>query len=186
MRTNRALLLLLMVASLMLTGNCSRPQISSHNESAQPSGAPDISPEMLNRLLRQPPPKEQAAPASKTWAHKVRNRRETLFSIAMWYTGSGSNWPRLAEVNPDINPRRIHVGDTVLIPQDLLQTRDPMPAGFPEPERKRRKIKEAQPKSTRPPRKTEENTLFGPIENDIQPADPRNTELPVPLESIDQ
>ena len=186
MHANRAVLLLLMFAFLIWTGNCSWSQISSHRESASPSVPPDISPEMLNHLVRQKSPKPPPAPASKTWAHKVRNRRETLFSIAMWYTGSGSNWPRLAEVNPDINPKRIHVGDTVLIPEDMLLTRDPMPAGYPEPRRKRSKTKVAQPKSTHPPPKTEAPPLFGPIENDLAPDDSGKTDLPVPLERLDQ
>ena len=93
---------------------------------------------MLNTLLRQ---NNQKAPQIKLWPHKVRHHRETLYSIAQWYTGSGDNWPRLMEANPDLDPRRIHVGDTVLIPENLLKTRRPMPAKTRKSKRKHRKKK---------------------------------------------
>lgn len=180
-----AVLLLLFLAALGLTTHCTRMQTSEHAESTPPYVPPEISQEKLNRLLRQDSQKSQPAPKAKLWEHKVRHRRETLFSIALWYTGSGMNWPRLTEANPDIDPRRIRIGDTVLIPEDLLRTRRPMPADFPKPERKRRKIKKPPSQGIHPPSTNEESTLFGPIENDLQRTDPGKTELPVPLETLD-
>lgn len=120
------------------------------------------------------------------WVHKVRHRRETFFSIAGWYTGSGKNWPRLAEANPDIDPKCIHIGDTILIPEDLIKTHRPMPAGRPNPKRKHRKIENPQQPSIHPPAEDEEVTLFGPIVNDFPPAETERSEPPLPLETIDR
>jgi hypothetical protein len=178
------LLLILLAAPGWITG-CSRVQATGHQESAPPYVSPDISQEALNSLIRQNSPKVQPTPEPRLWAHEVRHRRETFFSIALWYTGSGANWPRLVKANPDIDPRRIHIGDTVLIPEQLLKTRRPMPAGFPNPKRKHRTIKKDQPQRITPPSQNNEPLLFGPIENDVRDADSQKTDLPVPLETLD-
>jgi hypothetical protein len=183
MRAPQAVILLLIVAALPWTTNCSRTQIAARKEAA-PSVPPKISQDVLNSLLRHNQD-TLPAPKAKTWAHKVRHRSETLFSIALWYTGSSKNWPRLAAANPDIDARRIHIGDTILIPEKLLKTRRRMPANFPKPKRKHRNIAKPQPPSIHPPAQNEEAPLFGPIENDLQPVAPGKSELPVPLETID-
>jgi hypothetical protein len=154
--------------------------------SAPPSVEPRITQKMLNSLIRQNSPTERPAPKTKLWAHKVRHRHETLFSIALWYTGSGENWPRLAEANPAINPKRIHIGDTVLIPDEIVKTHNPMPARIRNPKRKHHKIKKPQPQNAHPPAKNDEATLFGPIENERRPIEPKQNDLPVPLETIDR
>jgi hypothetical protein len=127
----------------------------------------------------------RSAPESRMYAHKVRHRRETLFSIALWYTGLGANWPRLIAANPDIDPRRIHIGDTVLVPEKLMKTHHPMPPGFPHSGHKRRKTEKVHRQQTAPPAKNDAPPLFGPIENDLQHAEPANTDLPVTLETLD-
>jgi LysM domain len=173
---------LLVIAALIYMVGCTRPQTAAREESTPPSVPPRISQEMLNSLLRQNGPK---SPGTKLWAHKVRHRRETLFSIAQWYTGSGDHWPQLIKANPNIDPKRIHVGDTVLIPEDLLITRRPMPASIEKPKHKSRKIKKPRVPSAAPPAKKEETILYGPIENDLRPGNPEKNQLPVPLETID-
>jgi hypothetical protein len=186
MRAHRAVSLLLIVAALGWMANCSQTQTAAREESAPPSVQPRISQKVLNSLLRQNRQEAQPAAKAKMWAHKVRHRRETLFSIALWYTGSGENWPRLAAANPNIDAKRIHIGDTILIPEDLLKTRRLMPANFPKHKRKRRKIRKPQPPGVHPPAQNEETPLFGPIENDLQPVEPEKNELPVPLETLDR
>lgn len=186
MSANKALLLLLMFAALGGTTSCSRAQTAAHQKSAPPYIPPAISQEALNSLLRENSPKAPPETKSELWAHKVRNRRETFFSIAQWYTGSGMNWPRLMEANPKIDPRRIHVGDTVLIPVDLLKTRSPMPADFPHTKRKRPKTKRPKSPGDNLPEKNEAPALFGPIENDAQPVEPTQNELPALMETLDQ
>ena len=183
----RALLLLILIAAPVWITGCSRLQATRRPESAPSYIPPDISREALNSLIRQNSPTAQTQPVPKPrlWAHEVRNHGETLFSIALWYTGSGANWPRLAEANPDIDPKRIHIGDTVLIPEQLLKTRRSIPAGFPNPKHKQRKIKKTQQQRIAPPAKNEDTLLFGPIENDRQHGEPEKNELSVPLEPLD-
>jgi hypothetical protein len=60
----------------------------------------------------------------------VRWQNETLSFIAEWYTASWQNWGVLAKANPDLNPKRIKIGDTIRIPEALLKTRTPMPSDF--------------------------------------------------------
>jgi hypothetical protein len=95
------------------------------------------------------------------------------------------NWPRLAEANPGINPKRIQIGDTILIPEKLLITRRAIPAGFPKPKHKRRIVKKAQSRQTNQQVQDEEPQLFGPIENDHQHDGTVETEPPMPLETLD-
>jgi hypothetical protein len=186
MRPSREVILsLLLTAALTWMVSCSRLQNFTREEPAAPSVPPGVSQEMLNSLLRQNSRKELSASQEKLWSHKVRHRNETFFSIAQWYTGSGNNWPRLVKDNPNIDPKRIHIGDTVLIPEDLLKTRRPIPAGFWRPKRKHRKINKPRLPSTQPAAKKEAVTIYGPIEPDQQPGKPEKDELPVPLETID-
>jgi hypothetical protein len=62
--------------------------------------------------------------------HTVRWPGESLSIIAKWYTGSLDNWKALAEANPDLDPERITMGAKICIPEDMLQTRVPMPQDF--------------------------------------------------------
>ena len=181
----RVLLLLIMLVAPGWIAGCSRLQ-AGHPASVPPYVPPDISQEALNSLVRQNSSKLQPALAQNTrlWAHEVRNRRETLFSIAEWYTGSGNNWRHLIDANPGIDPRKIRIGDTILIPENLLKTRDPMPVGRSRPKRSNRKSKKQQPSDNHPPAKKEEPALFGPIVIDTPPHETGESQLPVPLETI--
>ena len=75
-----------------------------------------------------PPPLPK--PESHPYVHEVRYSGETLISIAKWYTGSRDNWITIAKANPYLNPNRIFIGDNILIPENLLKRRDPMPLSF--------------------------------------------------------
>ena len=81
-----------------------------------------------------PPARELPPPPSKPetqpYVHKVRYSGENLISIAEWYTGSRKNWAVIAKANPDLNPNRIFIGDTILIPENLMKRRDPLPPDF--------------------------------------------------------
>jgi hypothetical protein len=180
----RPTILLMILGALGGVTNCSQVHYAGREESTPP---PYVTQEGLNSLLRQNRQETKSTPEIKTWAHKVRHHRETLFSIALWYTGSGENWPRLVEANPDLDPRRIHIGDTIQIPEDLLITRHPVPADFPKPKGRQPKARKSQPSSRiQAPAKNEETPLFGPIENELQPAGSEKKELSVPLEPLDQ
>ncbi len=94
--------------------------------------------EFVERYYRapQPPPQPPAtAPTSPSFrpalfAHTVRYPGETVSIIAAWYTGDKMNYKALAEANPDITPRLIHVGMTIRIPESMMVTREPMPKSF--------------------------------------------------------
>jgi hypothetical protein len=59
--------------------------------------------------------------------HTVRWRGESLSLIAKWYTGHLENWKALARANPDLNPNRIMVGNVIVIPQEMMNTKEPLP-----------------------------------------------------------
>jgi hypothetical protein len=62
--------------------------------------------------------------------HTVNYQGETLSLIARWYTGQAGNWEALMDHNPDLDPRKLQIGDLVKIPQDLLIREDEMPKKF--------------------------------------------------------
>ena len=75
-------------------------------------------------------PAPEPEPEPDDYIHVVSLEGETLSLIAKWYTGDLGNWTALAEVNPDIDPNRIFIGDEILIPEEMLVTRDPIPQSF--------------------------------------------------------
>jgi hypothetical protein len=81
----------------------------------------------------------------------VRYYGESLSVIAEWYTGDVENWPYLAKANSKLDPDRITIGTTVLIPKNLLHTSKPMPKEFVEAVAKRHKAERARV-AKRPPK----------------------------------
>ncbi len=117
--------------------------------------------------------------------HKVRWGHETLYTIALWYTGKGYNWRRIAAANPGIKPRRIRIGDTIRIPDGLLTTRRPMPQDYlkPRPARNREPAPQVPPETGEP---VQPPPLYGPVVDEPSAPDSGNKDLPVPLETIDE
>ena len=115
------------------------------------------------------------------YVHTVRRSGETLIAISHWYTGSADNWKRLVEANNGLNPRRIQVGDKILIPEELMKTQQPMPADYMASKTQKKKV----PTTSSPTQPTETNRidLFGPIENNDAAENPDLVGLP--LESIE-
>ena len=97
---------------------CAQPSKRIEPQPPDPSPARELSP---------PPSKPEPRP----YVHKVRYSGEILISIAEWYTGSRNNWTVIAKANPGLDPNRIFIGDTILIPENLLKRRDPMPNPTP-------------------------------------------------------
>ncbi len=62
--------------------------------------------------------------------HKIRWPGETLSVVSKWYTGRYTNWKKLVNHNPEINPNRIKIGQKIYIPDSLLKTRKPLPEKF--------------------------------------------------------
>ena len=59
--------------------------------------------------------------------HTSRYSGETLGIVADWYTGDSKNGKVLAEINPDLDPKKIEAGSEIFIPVKLLKTRKSMP-----------------------------------------------------------
>jgi nucleoid-associated protein YgaU len=116
------------------------------------------------------------------YVHTVRRSGETLIAISNWYTGSADNWKRLVDVNKGLNPRRINVGDQILIPAALMKTQQPMPADYMA---SKAQVKKNVPTKSSPKKPTETNRidLFGPIETNEAGENPDVVGLP--LESIE-
>jgi hypothetical protein len=77
-----------------------------------------------------PAPKKEvvieSAPVASYYLHTIKWGGECLSIIAGWYTGNLLNWQLIAEANPDRDPNRIFLGDTIRIPEHLLTNREPM------------------------------------------------------------
>ncbi len=65
-----------------------------------------------------------------SYVHQVKWQGEILSLIATWYTGDMNNWRTIAKSNPDLNPKKIAIGDKIRIPSALLITRKPMPKSY--------------------------------------------------------
>jgi len=122
-------------------------------------------------------------PKAKDLNHKIKWPGENLSLIARWYTGSAKNWTRLVEANPGIEPRRIKIGDSILIPADLLKTRQPMPVEFmssaPSPP------KTLPSSSAKKAGNSDNIDLFGPVDTEAQKSDAGDIDSPLPLETIE-
>ena len=62
--------------------------------------------------------------------HTSRWPWETLGIVADWYTGDSSNWEKLAEINPNVDPKKVAAGSEIFIPVDLLKTREALPQNY--------------------------------------------------------
>ena len=106
------------------------------------------------KTVTPPPPRETARPATTPkvrtspravqdknlpvahfrnrdyYVHEVRWPNESLVLIAQWYTGSRANWKAIAKATPNLRNNRLHQGNVVFIPIDLLQIETPMPKQY--------------------------------------------------------
>jgi nucleoid-associated protein YgaU len=112
--------------ALLLLVNCSRTQVESRQTQTDP-------PSLVYAVKPAPEPQTpepETALEPQPYVHAVRRSGETVIAISRWYTGSAENWKRLVDVNNGLNPRRIRVGDKILIPGELMKTQQAMPADY--------------------------------------------------------
>jgi len=121
-------------------------------------------------------------PQPRFHVHEVRWPGETLSHIALWYTGTGENWDRIAAANPGLKPRSINVGDRILIPEVLLKTRKPMPRDFIRSLVSPKGPAPASPMRPNKDRGTEE--LFEPVEVLSPPASSEKSGLYGPVDLL--
>ncbi|RJQ84128.1 MAG: LysM domain-containing protein [Desulfobacteraceae bacterium] len=172
----------LLLVIILLAAGCSRVQPAPEEAKSAPVMEPaeagrvkEIQPLHLAAVQPQPAP-----PEPEYFVHTVRNRGETLSAIAAWYTGSSANWVQLAGANAGLDPKRIQMGTTILIPEEILTTRLPMPkTGSPPAAKKKLPAPLQRPQPV-------EVELFGPIENAQPPGVVNDPGLPQALQTLDQ
>lgn len=85
---------------------------------------------MVGCASKATPPPAPSAPVERYLSHTIAYQGETLGAIARWYTGSVGNWPTIAAANPDLNPKKLRVGQIVEIPESLAVKREPFTAEY--------------------------------------------------------
>jgi hypothetical protein len=124
---------------------------------------------------------EIPTPEPRFYIHKVRWTEETLSHIAKWYTGTIKNWEAIAKVNPELDPKKIDIGDAISIPEDLLTSRKPMPHSFVRPTVLKKRTSLSSLKKTSTP--SESPKLFEPIGSEPPTIEIYSPELFGPVET---
>ena len=148
-----------------------------------------LQPGTEDRATKQVVYEELPASATNTdslyYSHVVKWQGESLSRISMWYTGSVKNWLTLQEINSAINPKQMKIGDIVLIPEDLIKTREPMPKEFRGTNNKVKRKPAPEAVTELSPERAEPQ-LFGPIDTQTEEKeDPEESGLSLSLETID-
>lgn len=162
-RTLGWLLALILLGASACTGHMFPPTGARPQSSVPPAAAKPA------RENASPPlASAQVSPEPKYFTHTVQGAGETFAVLARWYTGRSENWTRLAKANPDIDPKRIQIGDTIRIPDEIVTNRRAMPKAAPPAPVAKKKGAPAPRTGTQ---------LFGPIETP-----PAEVELFAPIE----
>ncbi len=84
----------------------------------------------LSSCSSRSPKTPQADQVKPPLYHVIKSDGETVAIIAKWYTGEVKNWKEIVKVNPRLDPANITVGDSIMIPGDLIHIREEMPKEF--------------------------------------------------------
>jgi hypothetical protein len=176
----RSVLLILLLSGLL--AHC----VSVPRQPEPEPPAPEVVARPAPPKERTPPPETQQepqpVPQPVPYMHEVRWHEETLSHIALWYTGSQNNWQKISRANGGLKPGRINIGDRILIPEELLKKREPMPRQYlssPATPKEHRKTESSQPQKD-----PGNEQLFEPVEL-LSPQEPsEKTELYGPVELI--
>lgn len=123
---------------------------------------------------------EIESPKPLFYIHKVRWPEETLSHIAKWHTGTVKNWETIALANPGLDPKKIDIGDTISIPEDLLTSRKPMPHSFVRATVHKKSLPSSSTRKISTP--SESPKLFGPIESEPRTTETDSAKLFGPIE----
>jgi hypothetical protein len=135
-----------------------------------------VVPESSSEVVSPPP-----IPEPRFYLHRVRWKKETLFIIAKWYTGSGENWKALSNANPKLNPNRIFINTNIFIPEDLMKYSKPMPLSFLSSFIRKKSVQSFQ--SNKPSNENDVTEMFGPIEANLPSMESGKVELFGPIEN---
>ncbi len=65
----------------------------------------------------QPAVTPSATPAAtSSGSHYTIRKGDTFYSLARTYYGSGKEWQRIASANPGVDPHKLRVGQSIIIP----------------------------------------------------------------------
>jgi LysM repeat protein len=62
--------------------------------------------------------------------HIVQHRGETLAVISSWYTGKVNNWNVIKNHNPNLDIRKIQIGQKIFIPKYIINKNQPLPQDY--------------------------------------------------------
>ena len=143
----------------------------------------DIRPEtpVSKPMMPVEPKFETDTPEPCFYLHKVCWPEETLSHIAKWYTGTVKNWNAIAKANPELDPKKIDIGDTISIPEELLTSRKPMPHSFVRASVRKNSAPLSSYKKTSTP--SESPKLFEPIESEPSTKETNSAKLFGPVET---
>ena len=114
---------LVVVALLWVCGGCATSKKTAKSKPEDTAAEAVTTPSTALETEASP---EESAP----FVHTVRWPGESLSLIAKWYTGGYSNWRKIADANPRLDPNLIRIGDKIVIPQELMKTKEPMARDF--------------------------------------------------------
>lgn len=124
--------------------------------------------------------------------HTIKWPGENIVVISKWYTGSENNWLKIIESNPAVDPKQIKIGASILIPEALLKTHEPMPRSYlgvnVQSDRKKLQQIPTPPIVSSPellPLGIDEIELFGPVYEEGEKVLPAESGLEFPLETIE-
>jgi hypothetical protein len=158
-----------------------QPPLQPAPEESPP--AVEIKPEtpISEPVTPKPSDLEIPTPEPRFYLHKVRWPEETLSHIAKWYTGTVINWKTIAKANPELDPKKIDVGDTISIPEELLTSRKPMPHSFVSAS-VHKKVTSLSP-SKKASTQSESPKLFEPIDSEPSTIETDSAKLFGPVET---
>ena len=194
-RQNRIAKGILTITLIWVFSGCAYQRPSLKPAPEEPPSAVEIKPETtVSKPVAPVAPESEAdviapktsnlkkpTPEPRVFLHKVRWPEETLSHIAKWYTGTVKNWKAIAEINPELDPKKIDIGDTISIPEDLLTSRKPMPHSFVQPVVRKKNPPRSPSNGTAA--QPESPKLFGPIVSKPSIANTASPKLFGPVET---
>ncbi len=84
-------------------------------ETTEPDTVRDGEPGISTRPPLSSPPAKPAPGVRGESTHTIA-KGDTLWSLAERYLGSGKRWKEIVAANPGLDPQKLHVGQTIVIP----------------------------------------------------------------------
>jgi 5'-nucleotidase/UDP-sugar diphosphatase len=114
----RAILGTLAVLALVAGGcqNKGKQATIEPDSSVADIAAPSYTPPPAEPVFAPVTPVADVTPVASTSGTYTIKKGDTLYSIARNTYGDGKQWQRIASANPGINPHKLRVGQTIVLP----------------------------------------------------------------------